>query len=119
MKTKSISLIFASFLYAILAFSPPSYALEPLDSYTARLSTEDHFNSRGLRLSSVAAIVRQDRANYHKFGKRDTEDTYDSFFASKNNRAKLEKMIARGHISKTASKSILDSTPLNKSQYLR
>lgn len=68
------------FLMSLLLLSPLSYAEEPLDSYTARLSSEDHFNSDGSRLKSAADIIRQDRANYHKFKIRDAEDQGDSFF---------------------------------------
>ncbi len=61
-----------------------SYANELVDSYVARLSAQDHFNSKGVRLESVAAIIRQDRANYHKFNLRDPEDTYDGVFLANN-----------------------------------
>ena len=35
-----------------------------VESYTARLSERDHYNSNGQRLLSAAAIIRQDRANF-------------------------------------------------------
>jgi hypothetical protein len=69
---------------------PPAYSGE---TYYARLSGADHFNSRGQRLKSAAAIIRQDRANYHRFNVRDDEDTGDSYFSSKSNRAALERML--------------------------
>lgn len=43
-------------------------ARELIESYIALLSDADHFNSSGQRLTSAAAIIRQDRANYHLFG---------------------------------------------------
>ena len=53
---------------------------EPLlGIYVARLGSNDHFNSSGKRLTSVAAIIRQDRANFHKLGLRDIEDQNDFF----------------------------------------
>lgn len=99
-------------MFTIFLLSPAIQAGELLDMYVARLSANDHFNSKGKRLRSVAAIIRQDRANYHKFGIRDSEDTGDDFFSSKSNRAILEKMLNRGYVSKEAKKTILNDTPL-------
>ena len=41
---------------------------EYTETYTARLSPADHYNSNGVRLHSAAAIIRQDRANYYVYG---------------------------------------------------
>jgi hypothetical protein len=89
-----------------------SLSAELLDVYYARLSYRDHYNSRGMKLNSVAAIIRQDRANYHKFYIRDEEDTTDGFFATKYNRARLERMLRRGYISRDARNAILYGNPL-------
>ena len=48
-------------------------AQELRESYKALLSERDHFNSEGQRLTSAAAIIRQDRANVHRFGIKDAE----------------------------------------------
>lgn len=85
---------------------------EPLETYTARLSEQDHFNSNGERLTTVAGIIRQDRANFFVFGKRDSEDTSDDFFASKANRARLEAMLLHGRISRSTTNEIVNHTPL-------
>lgn len=85
-----------------------------MESYIARLSTDDHFNSRGERLTSAAAIIRQDRANFHKFGIRDPEDTDDNFFTSAENRAALERFLKRGVTTKAAYREIVNGTPLIK-----
>ena len=82
------------------------------DEYIARLSSKDHRNSQGDRLDSAAAIIRQDRANFHKFGRQDDEDESDGFFASANNRELLEKFLERGSAEKSAIRSILNGTPL-------
>lgn len=86
------------------------------ESYVTRLSTRDHFNSSGERLDSAAAIIRQDRANFHKFGKRDGEDEADSFFSSARNRELLEKLLERGSADKGAIRSIMTGTPLVRVQ---
>jgi hypothetical protein len=61
-------------------------------SYHARLSEQDHYNAGGRRLRSVAAILEQDRANFHRFGKRDRSDQTDPFFKSGAHRALFRKM---------------------------
>src|SRR3984885_5074198 len=71
-------------------------AQQLIGSYVALLSEADHFNSNGQRLTSAAAIIRQDRANFHRFGIRDPEDQDDTFFADEGNRAALERMLENG-----------------------
>jgi hypothetical protein len=83
-----------------------------IESYTARLSARDHFNSNGERLRSAAAIVRQDRANFYVYGLRDSEDEPDSFFSSKGNRARLEEMLENGRTTPDAISRIVNGTPL-------
>ncbi|MDP3838030.1 MAG: hypothetical protein Q8Q54_03815, partial [Methylococcales bacterium] len=91
----------------------PSHTKETIvESYTARLSSKDHFNSDGASLKSVADIIRQDRANYHKFNIRDNDDTGDNFFNDKDNRERIAVMLEKGHIDKATSESILNSTPV-------
>lgn len=90
----------------------PASAQSLIESYTARLSSADHYNSNGERLTSPAAIIRQDRANFHKFGIRDPEDEGDGYFASASNRALMERMLERGHTSGSARRSIVDGTPM-------
>ena len=82
------------------------------ESYIARLGPGDHFNSNGVRLTSAAAIIRQDRANYHQFGKADPEDQGDDFFASKDNRATLERMLENGQSTPGAIAEVVNGTPL-------
>jgi hypothetical protein len=67
-------------------------AQELRESYKALLSEKDHFNSNGQRLTSVAAIIRQDRANFNLYGLRDVADQDDVFFEEMNSRAALERM---------------------------
>ena len=60
--------------------SLPIHAQQLVESYQALLSERDHFNSDGQRLTTAAAIIRQDRANFHRFGLRDAGDENDDFF---------------------------------------
>ena len=48
-----------------LAASASLAVARPLETYVARLSAADHFNSNGERLTSIAAIIRQDRDTGH------------------------------------------------------
>jgi hypothetical protein len=87
-------------------------AEELVEQYVAVLSENDHFNSKGSRLTDAAAIIRQDRANYHKFGLRDRGDSGDNFFANAANRGLLERMLNRGSSSKSAINAIVNNTPV-------
>lgn len=96
----------------LLSASGLSAAEKPIESYYARISERDHFNSNGERLSNAAAIIRQDRANVHAYGKQDDDDDIDHFFDDKANRARLEKLLANGYASPGAEKAIINGTPL-------
>jgi hypothetical protein len=102
--------IAAAFVAAAVA--TPVRAQTLVESYTAFLSEADHFNSNGQRLTSAAAIIRQDRANFHRFGRGDPGDEGDRFFASIDNRAALERMLERGRASQAAIDAIVNRTPL-------
>ena len=85
---------------------------EYTETYTARLSPADHYNSNGVRLQSAAAIIRQDRANYYVYRIRDREDEPDSFFSIKSNRARMEQMLENGRATPDAVNKIVNETPL-------
>ena len=85
---------------------------EYTETYTARLSPADHYNSNGVRLHSAAAIIRQDRANYYVYRIRDSEDEPDSFFSIKSNRARMEQMLENGRATPDAVYKIVNETPL-------
>jgi len=98
---------------SMAAFAPaPSQAQQLIESYVALLSEADHFNSSGQRLTSAAAIIRQDRANYHRFGVRDPEDEDDTLFADERNRQALEQMLERGHADPGVLSRIVNGTVL-------
>jgi hypothetical protein len=85
---------------------------EYTESYKARLSPADHYNSNGVRLHSAAAIIRQDRANYYVYGIRDSEDEPDSYFSVKRNRERMEQMLENGRATPDAIDRIVNGTPL-------
>src|SRR6202048_2897407 len=83
-----------------------------VESYSARLSPRDHYNSNGERLRSAAAIIRQDRANFYVYGLRDSEDEPDPYFSSKINRARLEEMLENGRTTADTIDRIVNGKPL-------
>jgi hypothetical protein len=112
MKSFFLALI-STFLFVCLVDTGRTQDLgEYVESYTARLSARDHFNSNGQRLREPAAIIRQDRANFYVYGLRDPEDQPDSYFSSKANRARLEQMLANGRTTREAIAAIVNGTPL-------
>lgn len=78
-----------------------------IEEYRAFISQNDVYNSSGERLTKPWEIIRQDRANYHKFGRADEADYYDSFFASADNRETVERMIANGRIEPAAGAQVV------------
>lgn len=101
-----------SFLLALLATNA-ALAAEPICSYTAKLSEQDKVNSSGTSLlqgankSTLAAVIRQDRANYYVFNKKDAQDTSDCKFSDKNARAQIDQLVSASNISDDIIKSAL------------
>ena len=100
-------------LFAIMAMSSFASA-KYIGTYYAKLGVSDHFNSHGTRLTKAAAIIRQDRYNFHIRHIRDGADTWDPFFDSKRNRDLLERMLSRGNASRSALNAIVNGTPYIK-----
>jgi hypothetical protein len=98
----------------LLTLSSFSYAGDEamITSYAARISANDKVNSEGKHLKSVADIIRQDRANFHKFGTSDAEDQADDFFDDEKNRERIPVMLKKGHIDKKTQNAILNDSPL-------
>jgi hypothetical protein len=92
--------------------SHPGQAQRLLERYVAELSERDHFNSSGQRLTTAAGIIRQDRANFHRFGLRDPADEDDKFFADEGNRAALESLLEHGRAEPGVISRIVNGTPL-------
>ncbi|MFX0547425.1 peptidoglycan-binding protein [Roseovarius sp. S1116L3] len=87
-------------VFAILA--PPALSQSLIESYLAEIDGIDQRNSSGAALSDPAAILTQDRANIHRFGYRQAGDTIDSMFQSRDMRARMPSLVARGGISPAA-----------------
>jgi hypothetical protein len=79
-----------------LALPLPAAAQSLLASYTAYIGQADLYNSNGQRLTEPWQVLRQDRANFHRFRIRQPGDQGDRFFASADNRAAMERMLMNG-----------------------
>jgi hypothetical protein len=87
-----LALIFAMGLGAITPLA--AMAQETIGSYYAALGPQDYRNSRGLPLTSFADVLQQDRANYHRFGRRDPYDQGDPFFGKSAMRSAIPALYA-------------------------
>lgn len=103
----------AAAAFAALSAASPALADQFLGSYVARIGRADHFASDGYALDTAAQMVRQDRANFHKFGVRDPEDDSDPWFRSTSSRARFEQMLNKGGAMNGATRSaIANGRPL-------
>lgn len=104
-------LVAASALLAAAAGTAQADQL--LGSYVARISGKDHRASDGYPLDTAAQMVRQDRANWHKFGRGDAEDEDDVWFTTTASRVRLERMLGRsGAMSASTRKAIVSGDPV-------
>jgi len=73
----------------------PVSAYDGIDLYDCRISAQDRVNSRGEKLLSIRDILAQDRANYHRFGKRDRQDSGDYSFRTAEGREVFQRVRLR------------------------
>ncbi|MBP2235297.1 hypothetical protein J2Z31_001789 [Sinorhizobium kostiense] len=78
-----------------------------IDGYRAYISRDDLFSSSGVRLTQPWQVIRQDRANFHMYGIRDSGDQSDTFFGDAVNRQALEVMLSNGSMTSDAANMIV------------
>ncbi len=83
-----------------------------LADYMARISPQDQVNSQGDRLDTAAAVLRQDRANFHRFDMADEEDEGDDVFTDAHERARFERLLSRGTARPDVRRAIVSGSPL-------
>ncbi len=74
---------------ALLLAPAAAQAQQLIGRYYALLGPQDHVNSSGARLTDFGAILQQDRANYHRFGRAEAEDQFDPIFGNAQQRARI------------------------------
>lgn len=100
-------------LIVLLLSSTPAMAQgRVLAEYVARIGPQDHVTSQGVRLDTAAAVLRQDRANYHRFDMADPEDEGDDVFDDAHERARFERLLSRGIARPPTLRAIVNDTPL-------
>lgn len=90
-----------------LGLASPAAAEGVIASYSAYIGPDDLFNSKGERLSAPWQVLRQDRANYHRFGISQPGDEWDPVFHDAEARAVLEDLLRRGSLSRAAAADIM------------
>ncbi len=94
-KSKAIGLLSALLLF--MSLIPAAEAQEyAVGSYSAFIGAEDLANSRGVRLTDAVQVLRQDRANVHRFGIIHVGDESDPWFFQPAARAAMEGMFRAG-----------------------
>ncbi len=91
----------------LLSAAPMASAQDLIGSYVAYIGREDLYNSKGQRLSEPWQVLRQDRANVHKFGIVHGGDEWDPFFGDIDNRAAMERMLRNGSIDAAARRGVM------------
>jgi hypothetical protein len=94
---------------ALVALAVPVavQAQELVGSYVAYIGEDDLYNSSGARLSEPWQVLRQDRANFHRYGISQNGDEWDPFFGDANNRAAMEQMVINGGVDAGARRLLL------------
>ncbi|NUB44385.1 hypothetical protein GEU84_008320 [Fertoebacter nigrum] len=90
-----------------LALPAAVAAQDLIGGYVAYIGEDDLYNSSGARLSEPWQVLRQDRANFHRFGISQNGDEWDPFFGDANNRAAMEQMVIDGGVSSAARRLLL------------
>ena len=103
-----MTLATATAAISVMAGATAARADDLIASYSAYIGQDDLYNSNGARLTEPWQVIRQDRANVHKFGIRQPGDESDGFFGSVRNRELAETMIRRGAISADAANLLLN-----------
>jgi len=90
-----------------------THFLSAQNSYTAKISSRDHYNSRGAKLTKIIDILRQDRANFYK-SMGDDEDTALGLFNTLKARNKMNRYTVQpiGMPYRKLKNLILSSNPL-------
>ena len=77
-------------LLSTIFAAAPTLADDLMFSYNTELSQADAYSSQGRPLEGWCSLIQQDRANWHRFSKRDADDEPDPFFDSSERRALIE-----------------------------
>ncbi len=97
--------IFAAFALMQSAGAQP-VSDEPIAFYEAYIGGADLYNSKGVRLTSAAQILRQDRANVHRFGIWQPGDQIDPIFGTYEAREVMTRVLERNGLDPQVARDI-------------
>lgn len=97
-KLPSMSRVRAAVIALVATMAAPASAQSVIGSYRAYIGAADLVNSRGVRLSHPWQVIRQDRANVHRFAVRQPGDEGDPWFGSGEMRGALETWVRLGGV---------------------
>lgn len=103
--TKSIGALVA--LAGLCTLAGPAAAQDVIGGYRAYIGPADLTNSSGVRLTRAWQVIRQDRANVHRFGITQPGDEPDPWFGSGEMRGALENWVRYGGISPAAEAAVM------------
>lgn len=107
----SIGLVAALAFAGFAIVQPAAAQSAPIDGYCAQISDNDKYASDGYHLTDAGSILRQDRANYHRFGIADADDYGDVTFDSTSARERIPGMLDRGYIEPALARQIVRGYP--------
>ncbi|WGI22741.1 hypothetical protein [Amylibacter sp. IMCC11727] len=85
----------------------PVFAGSYDDQYCTVISDADRHNSKGARLTTVAQVIQNERANFHNNRHRDDGDETDFTFQSKSARAQMAGMFRANSVGPFLSEQIV------------
>jgi hypothetical protein len=94
-------------LSLLLLAAGPAAADQLLARYAAWIAPADLLNSQGQPLTEPWQVLRQDRANFHRFDIRQFADEWDPIFGSADARVQFERLLQAGRIDPAARDAIL------------
>ncbi|MCL4187090.1 MAG: hypothetical protein KJZ85_05730 [Rhodobacteraceae bacterium] len=92
---------------ALAAPAGPAAAQGLIAGYVAFIGRDDLYNSQGQRLTEPWQVLRQDRANFHRYGISQPGDQWDPVFHDIDARAAMERLLMQGSITPAARRDIL------------
>ncbi|MCI2395095.1 hypothetical protein MN186_11620 [Aliiroseovarius sp. N1F302] len=109
-RTAATTLIAGLVLSSVFAVG--AQAQDLIGSYTAYIGQPDLVDQTGARLTQPWQVLRQDRANFHRYGISQPGDEFDPFFGTIKNRKNMERMAKNGSIDATAAKRLMEGRGL-------
>lgn len=105
-----VKFLSAAFI-ALALWTVPATA-QDIVLYRAYIGAKDLVNSDGKKLTEAWQVLRQDRANYHRFAVRQPGDEADPLFADADQRAALEALVKASGLDKATRAAILKGNVL-------